>query len=58
VRTDPDDILELLDSLRRIGGEPEDIEVKSGAGGFPTSVRETLVSFANADGGTDRHRRR
>lgn len=47
-----DDIIELLDGLRRIGGEPEDIEVKSGAGGFPTSVRESLVAFANADGGT------
>ncbi|MBU4335464.1 MAG: ATP-binding protein, partial [Actinobacteria bacterium] len=45
-------VAELLDSLRRIGGEPEGVEAKSGAGGFPASVRETLVAFANTDGGT------
>lgn len=28
------------------------MEVKSGAGGFPTSLRETVVAFANTDGGT------
>ncbi|NMR20463.1 ATP-binding protein [Cellulomonas fimi] len=49
---DRDDVTELLDSLRRIGGEPETVEAKSGAGGFPTSVRESLVAFANTEGGT------
>lgn len=47
-----DDLAELVDSLRRIGGEPTTVEVKSGAGGFPQSVRETLVAFANTSGGT------
>jgi ATP-dependent DNA helicase RecG len=51
-RADQDDITELVHSLRRIGGEPEDVEAKSGAGGFPASVRESLVAFSNADGGT------
>lgn len=46
------DATELIHGLRRIGGEPESVEVKSGAGGFPGSVRETLVAFANTDGGT------
>lgn len=49
---DSEDLSELLAALRRIGGEPTSIEVKSGAGGFPTSIRETLVAFANTDGGT------
>lgn len=51
-RSDAQDIAELLDGLRRIGGEPEGIEVKSGAGGFPKSVLESIVAFANTDGGT------
>lgn len=46
------DVADLLRTLRRVGGEPEDVEVKSGQGGFPTSVRETLVAFANTGGGT------
>ncbi|MEZ0491765.1 ATP-binding protein [Kineococcus sp. TBRC 1896] len=49
---EPVDVAELLDVLRRIGGEPETVEVKSGAGGFPGSLKETLVAFANTDGGT------
>ncbi|VTR78657.1 ATP-binding protein [Cellulomonas hominis] len=51
-RFEQDEITELVHALRRIGGEPEDVEAKSGAGGFPTSVRESLVAFSNADGGT------
>lgn len=51
-RSDAQEISELLDGLRRIGGEPEGIEVKSGAGGFPKSVLESIVAFANTDGGT------
>ncbi|MFB9376166.1 ATP-binding protein [Kineococcus gynurae] len=46
------DVVELLQTLRRLRGEPETVEVKSGAGGFPASIRETLVAFANTDGGT------
>lgn len=41
----------LLQTLRRFGAEPTTVEVKSGAGGFPTSVRESMVAFANTDGG-------
>ncbi len=51
-RIEQNGIAELLDGLRRIGGEPEGVEAKSGAGGFPASVRESLVAFANTDGGT------
>jgi ATP-dependent DNA helicase RecG len=47
-----DDIVETVSALRRIGGEPESIEVKSGAGGLPKSVRETLSAFSNTAGGT------
>lgn len=50
--SEPVDVTQLLDVLRRVGGEPETVEVKSGAGGFPGSLRETLVAFANTDGGT------
>src|SRR5450830_1529790 len=46
------EVTDLLRTLRRIGGEPADVEVKNGAGGFPTSVQETIVAFANTDGGT------
>ncbi|GEL25559.1 transcriptional regulator [Pseudonocardia sulfidoxydans NBRC 16205] len=48
---DPDDLAGLLHTLRRFGSEPSNVEVKSGAGGFPSSLRETLVAFANTDGG-------
>jgi len=49
---EPDGLPSLLHALRRFGSEPAGVEVKSGADGFPTSVRETLVAFANTDGGT------
>jgi ATP-dependent DNA helicase RecG len=48
---DHDELVTLLRTLRRFGGEPSAVEVKSGAGGFPTSIRETLVAFANTGGG-------
>lgn len=50
--TESDGLASLLHTLRRFGSEPAGVEVKSGAGGFPTSVRETMVAFANTDGGT------
>lgn len=42
----------LLAVLRRVGGEPSDVEVKTAASGLPRSVLETLVAFANTAGGT------
>lgn len=42
----------LIERLRRLGVEPPDVEVKSGADGLPTSVSETISAFANGTGGT------
>lgn len=49
---DPEDVREIIGVLRRIGTETERVEVKSGSGGFPRSVVESVVAFANGDGGT------
>lgn len=48
---EPEDLVETIAALRRFGGEPSRVEAKSGRTGFPQSVRETLVAFANTDGG-------
>jgi ATP-dependent DNA helicase RecG len=42
---------EVLARLRRLKGEPSDIEVKLADGGLPESVMPTLSAFANRPGG-------
>ncbi len=45
------DLPRLVGVLRARGGDLSDVEVKSGAGGLPDSVTETLSAFANLPGG-------
>lgn len=51
-KVEPRDLAALLDDMRRIKGEPDLIEAKSGRGGYPKSVVDSMVSFANTRGGT------
>ncbi|MFG1791785.1 ATP-binding protein [Nocardia sp. NPDC049149] len=42
---------QLLDTLRSLGGDFTDVEVKSAAGGLPESLTSTLSALANQPGG-------
>ncbi|WP_232295199.1 ATP-binding protein [Parafrankia sp. EUN1f] len=47
----PRDVSQLIDHLRRSGGDTTDVEVKSAAGGLPASLTATLSALANQPGG-------
>jgi ATP-dependent DNA helicase RecG len=47
----PRDLTELVEFLRRTGGDTADVEVKAAAGGFPASLTKTLSALANLPGG-------
>jgi len=42
---------ELLDRLRKAGGDTADVEVKSATGGLPSNVTSSLCALANLPGG-------
>ncbi len=48
---DSAEVDEMLDRLRRLGGEPARVEVKTAVGGLPRTVVETVSAFSNTDGG-------
>jgi ATP-dependent DNA helicase RecG len=45
------ELAEIVASLRAVGVEFEDVEVKRASGGVPQSLAETMSAFANARGG-------
>ena len=49
---DSTELARLIRLLRRAGTDLPDVEVKSAAGGFPKSARDTLSAFSNGRGGT------
>lgn len=51
-RMDPETLRGIVKLMRSIGGEPSEIEAKSGRGGYPKSAVGSIVSFANTRGGT------
>ncbi|GAA1456379.1 putative DNA binding domain-containing protein [Nocardiopsis exhalans] len=48
---DSDELLALVQNLRRFGGDLADVEVKRAHGKLPKSTHETLSAFANKEGG-------
>lgn len=41
----------LVSEMRRVGGDLQDVEVKSSVGRLSKSLPETLSAFANGSGG-------
>lgn len=46
------ELRKLIAEMRRIHGEPDLVEAKSGQGGYPKTVVDSIVAFANTNGGT------
>src|SRR4051812_29717838 len=46
-----DELAELIEGLRRLGGDDADVEVKRAERALPKTLRETVSAFANARGG-------
>jgi ATP-dependent DNA helicase RecG len=42
----------LLEELRRFGADHQTVEAKRAGGGLPETVQDSMIAFANADGGT------
>ena len=49
----PEEVTQTLNELRLLGRDSLTVEVKSAHNGYPSSIAETICSFANLpDGGT------
>lgn len=51
MEVDETELSATLDRLRRLGGEPANVEVETSVGGLPRNVVETVSAFSNTNGG-------